>query len=482
MKPKLALALAVIAVSLVQACATNPVTGKREISLMSEAQEVAMGREADVEVQKEMGIYNDPALLEYVQGVGRRLAAHSHRPQLEWHFSIVDEAAVNAFALPGGYVYLTRGILAYLNDEAELAGVLGHEIGHVTARHAAQQYTRAMGGQLGLLGLGIFVPAARPFGQISAQAMSVLFLKYGRDDELQADQLGAEYAARTGYDPAAVPEFLTTLGRIEEASDSRGIPNWLSTHPQAADRVTRIQQTVATLKTPGATVARDRDQYLKQIDGVIFGDNPREGVVRGSEFLHPDLRFRLRFPEGWDVTNGKQQVTAKEPGADRYMVLQLVQQPEGRTAAEVGARTMDRLGFQQIDGGPTTINGLEAYTGTWRGNLQTLGDSEVRAAFIELNRQFYLFAGFAPVSAFSGVEATFTASLRSFRAMPVGEAEAVHANRVDLYTTRSGDTWQSIAEHVCKGVVKPTTLAIMNSHPVNEQPRPGERLKIVVGD
>ncbi len=154
------------------ACATNPVTGKRELSLLSEAQEIAIGQQSDAEVRRDMGVYDDPELQRYVSDIGDRLAKLSHRPHLPWQFTVVDHPAINAFALPGGYIYITRGILPYLDDEAELAGVLGHEIAHVTARHAAQQYTRATGGTLGLIALGIFVPATQPFGDLASMGLS----------------------------------------------------------------------------------------------------------------------------------------------------------------------------------------------------------------------------------------------------------------------------------------------------------------------
>ena len=182
--------------TLMAACATNPVTGRREITLMSEAQEIALGKESDAQIRQEMGVYDDAdaaALRQRHRPAAGQVVASG--PNLPWQFTVVDQPAINAFALPGGFIYLTRGILPFLDDEAELAGVLGHEIGHVTARHAAQQYTRAVGGSWPGA-LGVFVPAARPFGEASQQAMGLLFLKFGRDDELQSDQLGAGYAAR----------------------------------------------------------------------------------------------------------------------------------------------------------------------------------------------------------------------------------------------------------------------------------------------
>jgi predicted Zn-dependent protease len=213
---------------IVAACATNPVTGKREFTLMSEAQEIALGRESDAQIRAEMGVYEDNALQQYVSRIGLRLAKISERPNLPWQFTVLDQPAVNAFALPGGFIYITRGILPFLHDEAELAGVLGHEIGHVTARHSVRQYTRAVGGTPVLGRLGVFVPATRPFGQISEQALGLLFLKYGRDDERQADGLGVRCRFSAGRDPAFSepfpPELFPRLIAPESPSGCRNQP------------------------------------------------------------------------------------------------------------------------------------------------------------------------------------------------------------------------------------------------------------------
>jgi predicted Zn-dependent protease len=465
---------------LAAACATNPVTGEKELSFMSEAQEIELGKQYDVEVRREMGVYEDREIQQYVEDIGLRLARGSERPNLPWHFTVVDVPAINAFALPGGYIYLTRGMLAYLDDEAELAGVLGHEIGHVTARHAAQAYTKATSAGLGLTIASIFFPQVRPFGQVAETALSLLFLKHGRDDELQADRLGATYAAQGGWDPTGVPDLLTTLSRIEEASDRRGIPNWLSTHPNPSDRVVRVQETVAKLEAGEQRFVTDREGYLRRITGIVFGDNPREGIVRGNEFLHPDLRFALAFPEGWEVTNAKEQVVAKQPNAELYVVLQLVEQPQGRSIEEIAVRGMQRAGFRQVEGGETTINGLDAHVGTYQGSMQGLGRVVTRAAHIAHERKIYLLAGIAQAGLFEQAERQFSSTIRSFRGLSASEAAGVEPNRLDLYTVRTGDTWQSIAERVSRGSVKASTLAIMNDSPVNEQPEPGRRIKVVV--
>jgi predicted Zn-dependent protease len=465
------------------ACATNPVTGRREFALMSEAQEIATGRQLDADIVKEMGLYDDKGLQEYVSGIGLRLAALSQRPNLPWHFAVVDVPAVNAFALPGGYIYITRGILPYLDNEAELAGVLGHEIGHVTARHAVQSYTRSTGAGLGLLLGGLFVPAVRPFGQLAESGLGILFLKYGRDDENEADQLGADYIVQGGWDPSALPRFLTTLSRIDEGADRRGIPNWLSTHPQSEDRAQRVSATAATTRSaaaPSAQWAVNRDEYRRRIDGIVFGDNPAEGVVRGNVFVHPGLRLSMAFPQGWEVSNGKAQVVAQEPGNEVYMILQTVEDPRGRTIAEIAQRNMYGSGFAEREGAASTINDLAAYVGTYSGSSSEMGAVLVRAAHIESGRNTFLLAGLAQAKVYDRVARDFSDAIRSFRQLSLREAEDIRPNRLGFYTVRAGDTWQSIAQGAGQGLVKASTLAIMNNHATTDQPAPGERVKIAV--
>jgi len=466
--------------ALASACATNPVTGQREFTLMSEAQEISMGREADAQIRAEMGIYEDQALQQYVSRIGLQLAKLSERPNLPWQFTVVDQPAINAFALPGGFIYITRGIIPFLDDEAELAGVLGHEIGHVTARHSVQQYTRAVGGTLLLGGLGVFVPAARPFGQISEQALALLFLKYGRDDELQADELGARYEATGGWDPQGVPGMLSTLGRLDEAAgDRKGVPNWLSTHPEPLERVAEIQPLVQKLKAGRSGLITNRDALLQRVDGLIFGDNPSQGVIRGNVFLHPPLRFRLDFPAKWEIANSPRQVVAKAPDADMFMLLQTIPKPQGGNVRDVALASMQGAGFRHVEGDRATINGLDAYVGVYEGQLEGLGNVASRAAHILYNNLYYVVAGLVPPAQFRQADPLVLGSIRSFRPLSASEAENIRPLRVDLYVVRAGDTWASIAER-SSGAIKPATLAVMNDAAPNSQPQPGARIKIVV--
>lgn len=469
---------AIFVSALTLACATNPVTGKKQISLLSEAEEAAIGQQQDAEVRREMGVYDNPALQRYVTDIGQRLAATSHRPTLPWTFTVVDSQAINAFALPGGYVYITRGILPYLDDESELAGVLGHEIGHVTARHAAQAYTRQAEAGLGLAVLSIFVPGTRPFTDLGSSGLGVLFLKNGREAEIEADRLGVEYASGGGWDPAGVPRFLSTLQRVDSLSE-RGVPNWLSTHPAPGSRVERAEPVAAKFASTSAT-AKNREQYLEQIDGLVFGDNPKDGIVRGHVFLHPLLRLGIDFPDGWEVINTAEQVMAREPGTPHYMVLQEVEQARGRQLGDIAIAAMTRAGYKVIDGSMERINGLEAYVGTYRGSVQGAGRVIMRAAHIAMGRQVYVVAGFAPEAEFPVVDKDVLGAVRTFRELSRDEVSRIRPNKVDFYVVRRGDSWQSIAARQGKDIVSAATLAIMNDHQVFDQPAPGDRIKVIV--
>ncbi len=360
--------------------------------------------------------------------------------------------------------------------------MLGHETGHVTARHAARSYTTSASTGAGLAVLSVFVPAARPYQDLASTAFGLLFLKHSRDDELQADRLGAEYAARAGWDPHGLAGMLTTLSRLDEAETrGRGVPGWLSTHPDPGDRVGKAQPAIqqALAEAGGATLLSERESYLRRLDGLVFGDNPEEGVVRGSDFLHAGLRFRLAFPDGWEVTNTERQVAARLPGREVYLILQLAERPGG-SIEEAAVASMRRAGFRLVRGEPDEIQGLRAFVGTYRGRMSGVGDATARAAHIAFDRNLFLIAGLAPAGEFSRVEDDFARSIRSFRPLSQDEARAIRPNRIDFYVVRSGDTWQSVASRAGGGNVRASTLAVMNHYPVNEQPRPGERIKIVV--
>ena len=337
---------------LAAACATNPVTGEREFVLMSEAQELALGQQADGDIQRDMGVYDDPALQEYIQDVGLSLAAVSHRPDLPWQFTVIDSPAVNAFALPGGYIYLTRGIIAYLGDEAELAGVLGHEIGHVTARHAVQSYTRAGGAQLGLVLGQVFVPQMRsnPYGlpglgDAAGSGLGLLFLRFGRDDEIQADRLGAEYASDGELDErqqelTVLREKLRELAAAERGRlrDNlvRSLHRWFSfpTSTRSTLRSGRSYHRPST--TPGSS-SRDTRKAGRGVHQVL----PERPSVRDVRGFRPRRRPRERFgthrtPGEAALTQGAYQDKRRNVAMHWDMTLRpFVSESDADTAASV---------------------------------------------------------------------------------------------------------------------------------------------------
>ena len=447
---------------------------------MSEAQEISAGQEADAQVKKEMGIYNDPTLQAYVSGIGMRLAMVSERPTLPWHYTVVDSPVVNAFALPGGYIYVTRGILPFLNDEAQLAGVLGHETGHVTARHAAQQYACGRRDDRTRRARHLR-PGARPFGQIAEQGLGVLFLKFSREFELQADQLGASAQRAANWDPAGVPDMLATLGRLDEASgQTKGIPNWLETHPEPLARIKEIQPQVQQLSAGRTDFVRNQDAMLRAVDGLIYGDNPDQGIVRGTAFIHPPLRFRIDFPSAWDIQNSPRRSSRRRQAPTSTCCSSRWRSRRATASRTSRARAMQDAGFRIQSGSRQQINGLDAYVGVYQGQLQDLGNVTMRVR-----------AHPAPGEHLHGRRPLRADAVRAVRQRVPREHPDVQAadrrrsrGRASQphrpHVVRPGDSWQSIAER-SGGVIKPATLAVMNGAEPSSQPTVGKRIKIVAG-
>lgn len=406
------------------ACATNPVTGERELSFISEEQEIQMGRQSHEQVMASMGVVDDPELQAYVDDLGQRLARVSERPNLPWTFTVVDDATVNAFAIPGGFIYITRGMLTHLDSEAQLVGILGHEIGHVTARHSVNQMSRAQLANLGL-GLGmIFVPELRGLGDLAGAGMQLMFLKFGRDDENQSDELGVQYMTQLGYEPAALSKVFGMLD--EKTADARGsLPTWASTHPAPDDRQERILA-MAENHPDARTV--DRSDFLRQVDGLVFGDNPRLGYFEDNVFHHPDLAFRFGVPQGWNGMNGNQAVRIINPDQDAMMTLTFAPESGARAAAEAFA---SQQGIQVTDSGPGDVNGIPAYWLAFRARTES-GELVGRAVFPELDGNVFAFYGVTPAQAWSARSRTIQAVLESFQRETDRSVLAKRPNVVDL--------------------------------------------------
>ena len=378
--------LLIAASLLLSACGSqvvNPVTGRTEYSVMDEAAEIQEGAKAHEGVLEEYGVYADTRLQAYVNDLGQKLASQSHRANLKWTFTVLDSPEINAFALPGGYVYVTRGIMAYLDSEAELAGVMGHEIGHVTARHGAQRATRQQTAGIGVvaatilgavLEVGGVGGASNLASQLSQTAASGYIASYSRDQETQADELGAEYLSRNRYDPQNMVEVIQALKNQEQfaadmaKADGKAVPsasNWLASHPANNKRLADIKVFAAKYKGQEGYADDGRARYLQAIAGMTFGDSAAQGLVRGRNYYHEGLGIALTAPQGWQIQNASDSIALVDDAGDAGLVVRLVPPRAGGTHSEVIRNVL-----KPIDGRTEerTLHGLAAthFDGTVR--------------------------------------------------------------------------------------------------------------------
>lgn len=343
---------------LLTTCAKNPVTGKREVMLMSEADEIKLGAESDPEIVAEYGVFENPEFQAFINEKGNEMAKVSHRSSLPFHFKILDSPVVNAFALPGGYVYFTRGILAHFNNEAQFAGVLGHEIGHVTARHGANQYSKQMLAQLGLAIGASISKELETFADIAGTGLQLLFMKFGREDESQSDELGVEYASRTGNDGNQMADFFKTLDLLGGEGEDR-MPAFLSTHPAPLDRFERVGELTKIWqgKLPNKSFSVNRDSYLRRLDGMPYGEDPQQGFMEKSVFYHPALAFYFPVPKDWTLTNTPSQVTVTEKSGNGLLIFDLAKGNDFQVAVK---ETLDENELLVVRDKNRRINGFQA--------------------------------------------------------------------------------------------------------------------------
>jgi predicted Zn-dependent protease len=419
-------------------CAVNPVTGEQEIMLLSESDELRLGHKTDGEIEKTYGLYDDPGLKGYVLDLGKDIAQHSHRSHLAFDFKVLDSPVINAFAVPGGYVYVTRGILSYLNSEAELAGVIGHEIGHIAARHSAKRLSKAQLTQLGL-GLGSALSQTfREYASVAQFGVSALFLKFSRDDERQADDLGVEYASKAGFDASQMANFFYTLERLHPSSDRSGLPSWLSTHPNPPDRIGAVQrkarQWADQLGHPNLLV--NREVYLRRIDGLAFGEDPRQGYVDDNVFYHPTMQFFFPLPSGWKLKNTPSEVKIVSPKGDGVISLTLVSGSSNKAIVEKFTADPNT---RVLDQDNKSVNGLPARQvvadiATQQGTIRVL------SYFIQKDAVVYLFHAFSAQPAFRTFVSTFGRSLNGFAHLTDPKRIQVQPDRVRIRATKTTGT------------------------------------------
>ena len=461
----------------INGCAVNPATGHNQLMLVSEDQEIAMGRQADTAVIATIGLYPDAAWQRYIQQFGARIAANTERPNLPWTFRVVDDPAVNAFAIPGGFVYVTRGLLAHLTSEAELASVVGHEIGHVTARHTAAAMSQQQ-----LIGLGLAVGSmansqVAKYAGTANQALGILYLKFSRDNESQADQLGLRYMRRANFDPRQMPEVFRMLERISAAEGGGRLPTWLETHPSPANRVDAINTQIAALPQDFSGTSINRDAYERLLDGLVFGLNPRQGYFAGSQFFHPDLRFRIAFPDGWALNNGAQAVVAVSPAKDAAIELSQAAEPSADAAARAflaqqGITSGSSARLSLSGGLPAVSTSFAAATesGTLRGTVLC----------VEFGGAVYRIVGYAPEARWPSYQGTAERAEQSFQRLTDPAALNVQPQHMDIVTLVRATTIAQLARERASPTAA-ATLALINQVELDTPFASGRLVKWVVG-
>ncbi|CCH00856.1 peptidase M48 Ste24p [Fibrella aestuarina BUZ 2] len=477
------LAIAGLALTLTH-CARNPVTGKREISLMSTEQEIALGKESHPSIVASMGIYENAKLTAYINEKGKAMAAISHRPDLPYQFYIVDSPVVNAFAVPGGYVYFTRGIMAHFNNEAEFAGVLGHEIGHVTARHSVRQQTSQLFSTLGAIAGTIFVPQ---LGETLMQGAQLLTLKYSRDHESESDQLGVGYSSKIGYDARQMANFFSTIKRIQDNS-GQAVPNMLSTHPDPGNRFTRVNQLAKDYQTQNpANYQINRDAYLRLVDGIMFGEDPRQGFVENNMFYHPELKFQFSVPSGWQYQNSPAQFQMGPKDGKSAMILMLA---KGNSLDEAAQNMVKELGLTVLENGKTTVNGLPALVvisqqkpqqqqGQPQQQQSAANTLQIGTYLIQYNNGIYALHGLSAATDFQQAFPSFKRVSESFRTLTDPDKLNRKPDRVYVKQVPRTGTFRDAMTALGMPSSRLEELGVLNSMKNDDQVQQGSLIKVI---
>ena len=448
----IAFGMVVIGLSLI-GCSSNPATGGKDIAFMSKDDEKRIGDENHPKILKEFGgEYNDPELKSYVKSLGQVLAASSELPDIKWTFTLLDSDVTNAFALPGGYVYVTRGLLSLAETEGQLAAVIGHEIGHVTARHGAQRQAQGTLAGIGAMGASIlgsiFVgpDAGRAIGQLANVGAQGYLASYSRDQEYQADELGIRYNGRIGFTPFGMSEFLEKLDSEKDliaklrGQAPRG-SSYLDTHPPTPDRVVRARKLAQ--KTSVEKPLDGRDIYLSKIDGMIWGDSPEQGYARDGTFAHKNLNFLFSVPDNFTLFNSPQRVTAYGP-ENASISFDMGPQNYGGSMRDYIRQTWARNA--RLDGlEAIKVNGLEGAAASTKGRVHGRSmDIQLVAIRGEKGHTFRL-TFFSEPAKTKTLNESYRRTTYSFRHMSPAEQENLKPLRIRLHTVKKGDTIESIS-------------------------------------
>jgi predicted Zn-dependent protease len=470
-------------------CTTDivPATGEKRFLGYTWQQEAEIGKKSSKEIAALFGLYRDPQLERYVTEVGNRVLATSHlrRAGTEEQFrntpvtfTILDSPVINAMALPGGYIYITRGMLAHLNDEDQLAAVLAHEIGHVAARHAARQAWQQQIGQgllLGgaLIGQGVLGLPAQDLMNLGGMATQLLFLRYSRDDELEADKLSVEYSSLAGYDPRDVIGFFQTLNRMQE-KEGQGMPNFLSTHPNPGDRIERIREMTAG-RPPDKQATSATSRYLNAIDGLVLGDDPRQGFVEANVFYHPALRFRFPVPRGFKVINQPTQVVMVENQNRAFLGFASAREKSLESAT---AKFLNQPGLKVIERGPMRSGQFQAYAAVADARMENGQVVRVMVYFIDYRGSIYHFVGYSAPQAFGAFRGVFLQTMQGFGEIQDPRILNREPVRLALETVSRRARFEDLIPRSLPAPFKPEDVALLNQVTLKAEIEPGRILKV----
>ncbi|HEY1235500.1 MAG TPA: M48 family metalloprotease [Candidatus Binatia bacterium] len=477
----------VVVVLFLCGCVTDivPATGGRRFVGFTWQQEIDIGKQASKEVTSLFGVYGNADLARYVTEVGNRVLATSHLRRSDADeqvratpvsFTVLDSPVINAMALPGGFIYMTRGMLAHLNNEDQLATVIAHEIGHIAARHAARQAWQQQIGQGLLLGGAVLgqtlgLPGAQGILNLGGMAAQLFFLRYSREDELEADKLGVEYAMAAGYDPREVIGLFQTLDRIQD-KEGQSMPSFLATHPNPGDRIQRIRELTSAARD--SQTANPDTRYLHAVEGMVLGEDPRQGFVQDNVFYHPDLGFRFPIPRGFRAVNQPSQVVMTE--AQNRAALAFMGTAEN-SAETAGAKFLSQRGLRVIERGSTRINGFPAFGLFADAQTQNGQIVALTTYFIEYRGKVYQFVGYAPQQLFASFRSVFLQTIRGFGEIQDSRILARQPVRLSLEPVSRAARVRELIPRSLPVPFTPEEVAILNQVDLNQEIGPGKILK-----
>jgi len=448
---------------------------------MSKSQEQALGDQSDPSIVASYGLYESQKLQSFINQKGQEMAKVSHRPGLKYEFKILDSPVVNAFALPGGYVYFTRGIMAHFNNEAEFAGVLGHEIGHITGRHSAKQYTKQMLGQVGFIAGIVVSEKFRQFANEASQGLGLLFLKFGRDHESESDELGAEYSSKIGYDAHEMANFFQTLKRLQERAGA-SIPSFMSTHPDPGDRFNEVHSHADEWqkKYPNATKV-NREEYLQRIDGLIYGEDPRQGYTENGNFYHPELKFVFPYPSDWQIQNTPAMVQMAP--RDGKALVQFALSTE-KTLGAASNKLVTDAKLKVLEQSNVTVNGLKAIAmlgdqiPKQQQGAQEAGQTlRILSYFIQYGQYIYQFSGISSQGDYNQFANAFKGIFKGFNKLTDQSKLNVKPTKIKLERAKKTANLRTVLTGLGVKSDKLEELAIVNGMTLNDSVEKGTLLK-----